>query len=295
MLLEEISLKETLVPIRKVPLKIDGSDIEKEDKAKPFVKWVGGKRSLIKELLLRMPTRYKNYYEPFIGGGALFFALMPSHALLSDINLDLVITYAAIKYKAQELIKRLAKHKANHCQEYYYKIRRQFSIDNDIEIAARFIYLNKTCFNGLYRVNSKGEFNVPMGAYKNPMILDEMNILACHKLLQQVEIKYLDFSQISPSKSDFVYIDPPYHPINDTSFTKYTKLDFTEADQVKLYKKCQELHDRGVYFMLSNSDSPFIKNLYKDFYIDIVEAPRHINCKANGRKVTQEVLIRNYK
>lgn len=290
-----ISFNEALSRIGKVPLKNKEVENEKEDKARPFIKWVGGKRSLIKELIPRLPTSYNNYYEPFIGGGALFFSLEPKNATISDINLDLVITYAVIKNKPQELMKLLAKHKANHSQEYYYQIRKQFNKDSDVEVAARFIYLNKTCFNGLYRVNSKGEFNVPMGAYKNPAILDEDNILACSKALQNVTIKYQDFSSIFPEAGDFVYIDPPYHPINDTSFTKYTKLDFTEADQIKLYNKCKELHEKGVHFMLSNSDSQFIKNLYKAFTIEIVSAPRSINCKPNGRQGTNEVLIRNYK
>ncbi len=166
--------------------------------------------------------------------------------------------------------------------------------DNDIEIAGHFIYLNKTCYNGLYRVNNKGKFNVPMGTYKNPAIVDETNIVACSELLQNVDIKHQDFSEISPNKGDFVYFDPPYYPINNKSFTKYTKSDFTETDQIKLYQKCKELNDKGVYFMLSNSNIPFIRHMYKDFYIEIIEAPRTINCKVDGRKNAEEILIRNY-
>ncbi|MFP3018093.1 MAG: DNA adenine methylase [Candidatus Tisiphia sp.] len=289
-----ISFNEALSKIGKSVLKNDDIIIENDSKAKPFVKWVGGKRSLIKELSTRTPQTYKRYYEPFVGGGALLFALTPSSATISDINLDLVITYAVIKNNPQELIKLLTKHKVNHCEEYYYKIRKQFINDNDVEVAGRFIYLNKTCYNGLYRSNNKGEFNVPMGKYKNPAIVDETNIIACSKLLQNVDIKHQDFSEISPNKGDFVYIDPPYHPINNKSFTKYTKLDFTEIDQIKLYQKCKELNDKGVYFMLSNSNIQFIKHMYKDFYIEIIEVPRTINCKANERKNAEEVLIRNY-
>ncbi|WP_341757539.1 DNA adenine methylase [Candidatus Tisiphia endosymbiont of Ditula angustiorana] len=289
-----ISFNEALSKIGKSVLKNDDIITENDSKAKPFVKWVGGKRSLIKELSTRTPQTYKRYYEPFVGGGALLFALTPSSATISDINLDLVITYAVIKNNPQELIKLLTKHKVNHCEEYYYKIRKQFINDNDVEVAGRFIYLNKTCYNGLYRVNNKGEFNVPMGKYKNPAIVDETNIIACSKLLQNVDIQHQDFSEISPNKGDFVYIDPPYHPINNKSFTKYTKLDFTEIDQIKLYQKCKELNDKGVYFMLSNSNIQFIKHMYKDFYIEIIEVPRTINCKANGRKNAEEVLIRNY-
>ncbi|MCC8418653.1 MAG: Dam family site-specific DNA-(adenine-N6)-methyltransferase [Rickettsia endosymbiont of Glossina mortisans submortisans] len=248
----------------------------------------------MKELCLRLPASYNNYYEPFIGGGALFFALIPDKAIISDINLDLIITYKVIKDEARALIELLAKHKANHSQDYYYAVRKNTNSDNPIEIAARFIYLNKTCYNGLYRVNSKGEFNVPMGAYINPNILDENNIIACSKALQNAEIIYQDFGNILPKPKDFVYIDPPYQPINHTSFTKYTKLDFTEEDQIKLYEKSRELHKNGVYFMLSNSDSDFIKNLYNSFSIDIVNAPRSINCKSDSRQRTNEVLIRNY-
>ncbi|MDD9335760.1 MAG: Dam family site-specific DNA-(adenine-N6)-methyltransferase [Rickettsiaceae bacterium] len=166
--------------------------------------------------------------------------------------------------------------------------------DNDIEVAGRFIYLNKTCYNGLHRVNNKGEFNVPIGTYKNPAIVDETNIIACSKFLQNIDIKHQDFSKISPNKGDFVYFDPPYYPINNKSFTKYTKPDFTEIDQIKLYQKCKELNNKGVYFMLSNSNIPFIRHIYKDFYIEIIEAPRSINCRANARKNAEEILIRNY-
>ncbi|BFD46733.1 MAG: hypothetical protein DMENIID0002_13790 [Rickettsia endosymbiont of Sergentomyia squamirostris] len=161
--------------------------------------------------------------------------------------------------------------------------------DNDIEVAGHFIYLNKTCYNGLHRVNNKGEFNVPIGTYKNPAIVDETNIIACSKFLQNIDIKHQDFSKISPKKGDFVYFDPPYYPINNKSFTKYTKSDFTETDQIKLYQKCKELNDKGVYFMLSNSNIQFIRHIYKDFYIEIIEAPRSINCRANARKNAEEV------
>lgn len=291
---EELPFNEALAMICQAPLKINSLGIEKDEFPKPFVKWAGGKRSLIKELRLRLPPSYNNYYEPFIGGGALFFALVPDKAIISDINLDLIITYKAVKDEAQALIELLAKHKANHSQDYYYAVRKNANSNNPVEIAARFVYLNKTCYNGLYRVNSKGEFNVPMGAYINPNIVDGDNILACSKALQNAEIIYQDFGNISPMPEDFVYIDPPYQPINHTSFTKYTKLDFTEADQIKLYEKCRELDKKGVYFMLSNSDSDFIKNLYKSFRIDIVNAPRSINCKSGGRQGANEVLIRNY-
>ena len=192
------------------------------------------------------------------------------------------------------LIKLLSEHKANHCQDYYYTIRKDNNSNIPAEIAARFIYLNKTCFNGLHRVNNKGELNVPIGSYINPNILDEENIIACSNALKKAEIKYQDFRDITPKAKDFVYFDPPYQPIKQDSFTRYTKSDFTELDQIKLFKKCIELDRQGVYFLLSNSDSEFIKKLYRNFTIDIVSAPRTINCKAGSRQGASEVLIKNF-
>lgn len=264
-----------------------------EKKAKPFVIWAGGKRSIIKELEARLPKLYNNYYEPFIGGGALFFHLSPKNATISDKNFDLMTTYSVIKNKPQELIALLENLKNNHSKEHYYKIRKQFNNDkdNDIEVAARFIYLNRTCFNGVYSVNSKGEFNNSIGYYKNNLILEKDNILACSKALQEVIIKNQCYSAITPKKGDFVYLDPPYYTINNRSSIKYTKLDFKEANQIELCEFCKNLHSQGVYFMLSNSDSQFIKNLYNNFIIEIINAPRNIN----GGKIVKDVLIRNYK
>lgn len=270
------------------------NELEEEEIPRPFLKWAGGKRSLINEIKKRMPINYNNYYESFVGGGALFFAITPNKAVISDINLDLMITYQTIKKYPQKLIIELTEHKKNHSEEYYYKVRANMNVDNHIDIAARFIYLNKTCYNGLYRVNSKGEFNVPVGSYANPNIVDEENIIACSRSLQNTEIKYQDFSQIYPSLEDFVYMDPPYQPVSNTSFTKYTTSDFREAEQIKLYEKCIELDKKGVRFLLSNSDTDFIKDLYQSFKIDIVSAPRVINCKSSGRSIVNEVLIRNY-
>lgn len=265
-------------------------------KTTPFVKWVGGKRSLLPVLLENMPKLYNIYYEPFIGGGALFFALQPKEAVLSDINKDLVITYNIVKKQPHELIKLLSKYKSLHCKEFYLKIRQQHFLNNLLSIAARFIYLNKTCYNGLYRVNNKGEFNVPIGKYKNPNIVDENNLLLCSKLLNSIKINYATFEQslLHPQKNDFVYLDPPYYPINKNSFTKYNKNSFTEKNQIGLYFCCKELDKRGVKFMLSNSDTAFIANLYREFNIQTVKAPRMVNCKAQGRTSTNELLIKNY-
>jgi DNA adenine methylase len=267
-------------------------------KTTPFIKWVGGKRSLIDILKSNLPNNYNTYFEPFVGGGALFFAIQPKNAILSDINEDLVITYNMVKKQPIQLLELLHKHHKLHNEEYYYQIRQQHESDDPLNKASRFIYLNKTCYNGLYRVNSKGEFNVPIGSYKNPNIADDENIKSCSIALKTAKIEYNSFerSLLLPKKDDFVYLDPPYAPIDSNSFTKYSKDDFMKSNQIALYNSCKQLHERGVKFMLSNSDTQLIRNLYKDsiFNIQTVVAPRMVNCKANGRNGVNEVLIRNY-
>lgn len=267
-----------------------------QGKATPFLKWVGGKRGIIEELKSRMPDSYGDYYESFVGGGALFFELLPKKAHISDANLDLILTYKVIQNDVEKLITVLKKHQKHHCEEYYYRIRAKHNLDDPIDIAARMIYLNKTCFNGLYRVNKKGEFNTPMGKYTNPGICQEDNLRACNKALKGTSIEYKDYTKIEPKSGDFVYFDPPYHPTSETSFTAYSMLDFTEKDQQNLADFCKELHKKGVKIMLSNSNTPFIRNLYsgKMFKTAIVKAPRLVNCKPNGRKDVEEVLITNY-
>ena len=268
------------------------------NKAKPFVKWVGGKRSIIQELKKNIPNQFLNYYEPFVGGGALFFELCHSFkkSFLSDKNLDLMISYKVIQVKPLSLIKLLKEHNINHNKEYYYKMREKYKgiIKCPIEKASLFIYLLKTCFNGLYRVNSKGEFNTPIGSYKNPLILDEDNILQVHKVLQDVEIKYQGFNKILPRKGDFVYCDPPYYPITETSFVSYLENGFSRKDQEKLKDFLSFLDKQGIFFMLSNSDTNFIKDLYKSFKIKKIKAPRVINCNITERKSINELLITNY-
>jgi DNA adenine methylase len=270
--------------------------VEKTDKATPFVKWAGGKRSIVNELVSRMPKEYGSYWEPFVGGGALFFELLPPKAFLSDMNFNLVLAYNAIKKDLPKLIEELRKHSVCHSEEYYYKVRERHRIQDPIERAARFIYLNRTCYNGLYRVNRKDEFNVPIGSYVNPDIVREESLIACNKALQGVSIEYKSFLDITPVKGDFAYFDPPYHPINDTSFTKYSQADFTEKEQIELAEFAMKLHKAGVKIMLSNSNTKFIRDLYKAsaFTIAIVNAPRVVNCKPNGRNSVEEVLITNY-
>ncbi len=276
--------------------------------AKPFVKWVGGKRQLIPELLKYIPRNFNNYFEPFVGGGALFFELYNLGILknkkvfLFDINEELISAYKIIRDYPNELIEKLKEFKSKHNKEFYYQIRELDRTDNykklnNIIKAARFIYLNKTCFNGLYRVNKKGYFNVPMGEYKNPKILDENNILLVSEALQNTIIKHCDYKKVLEyaQKEDFIYFDPPYYPLNETSnFTSYTQEKFLEKEQIELFETFNILSQKGCFVLESNSDTKFIKNLYNKFRIEKVFANRSINSKANNRGKITEVLIRNY-
>lgn len=266
----------------------------------PIVKWVGGKRQLMFELIKNMPKSYNRYFEPFIGGGALFFELQPEQAYISDMNEELINLYSVVRDYVYELIKDLSKHEVS--KEYFLEIRNidrteQYTELSDVERASRFIYLNRTCFNGMYRVNSQGQFNVPFGHYKNPRIIDENNLLNCSELLKKTEIKCADFSEIltKVKKGDLVYFDPPYVPLNETSsFTSYTKDGFDINMQFKLRDVCDELDNKGVKFMLSNSDTKLVNELYVNYEIKKVFASRQINANADGRGKITEVLVRNY-
>ena len=266
----------------------------------PIVKWVGGKRQLMYELEINMPKTYNRYFEPFIGGGALFFYLQPDNAYISDMNEELINLYQVVRDNVDELITDLQKHDIS--KEYFMEIRNidrteEYQNWSNIQKASRFIYLNRTCFNGMYRVNSKGEFNVPFGHYKNPRILDENNLINCSNLLQRTEIKHADFSEIlkKVKKGDFVYFDPPYVPLSETSsFTSYTKDGFDMDMQLSLRDVCDELDSMGVKFLLSNSDTQFVNELYENYNIKKVFASRQINAKADGRGKITEVLVRNY-
>lgn len=266
----------------------------------PIVKWVGGKRQLMFELLKNMPKSYNRYFEPFIGGGALFFALQPQNGYISDMNEELINLYTVVKDDVYKLIDDLNKHKVS--KEYFLKIRNldrteKYNSLSDVKKASRFIYLNRTCFNGMYRVNSQGQFNVPFGNYKNPRIVDAENLINCSKLLKNTEICCADFSEIlnKVQKGDFVYFDPPYVPLNETSsFTSYTKDGFDLDMQFKLRDVCDELDSMGVMFMLSNSDTKLVNELYSNYEIKKVFASRAINANPNGRGKITEVLVRNY-
>lgn len=259
--------------------------------ARPFLKWVGGKRSILPELQKRMPAEYEGYYEPFMGGGALYFAEQPKDAYLSDINFHLVLTFQRVRDDVDGVIRNLKVHASRHSPEYYTRARtRLFKEKDTTKLAALFIYINKTCFNGLYRVNKSGQFNVPIGDYKNPPILDEDNLRACSALLQTADIEQKPFSQIVPTKGDFFYLDPPYHE----TYEGYSAHGFGDSEHEKLAAFCKQIDEKGGYFMLSNSDTPFVRKLYKGYTIEHVSASRSVSCKSNQRGREDELLIRNY-
>lgn len=270
----------------------------------PFLKWVGGKRQLIPSIVELLPKNIKNlnYVEPFIGGGAVLFHLQPKNAVINDYNKELINVYNVIKNNLTELIVDLNKHNNN--SEYFYKIRgldrtEQFHDLTPIQRASRIIYLNKTCFNGLYRVNNAGEFNAPFGYYKNPNIVNEPTLKAVSKYLNSNKIVIQNVDYEIPLKDlnqkSFVYLDPPYHPISESSnFTGYVQGGWDIYDQIRLRDTCNDLNSKGVKFLLSNSSSPQIKELYKDYQINIVKANRVINSNGADRGEIDELLIRNY-
>ena len=268
--------------------------------AHPFVKWAGGKRQLIPQIANYIPKTYKKYIEPFVGGGALFFYLSPKKAILIDNNWELINAYNVIKNNISELIESLKKHKNE--KEYYYKIREvdrnpeEFDKWSDVEKASRTIYMNRCCYNGLYRVNSKGFFNVPFGRYKNPKFCNEKNLKAVHKALKNTTIihgsfeKCLNFAE----NDDFIYFDPPYHPRSSTAnFTSYTKDNFGEESQKRLFEVFKKLDDMGCKLMLSNSYNEFILELYEGYNTVVLNAKRAINSDPKKRGEIRELLILN--
>lgn len=271
---------------------------------KPITKWVGGKRQLLPKLHSFMPEKYNRYYEPFIGGGALLFSLAPKNAVINDFNADLINLYQIVKSNPKELLEQLDKHAANNTKEYYLAIRKLDRSDainqlSDVEKAARILYMLKVDFNGLYRVNKKGEFNVPYGRYKNPKISDHETIMSVSNYFNQANVKIMqgDFANAveDAQTGDFVYFDPPYVPVNLTSsFTSYTSEGFNLKEQERLRDLFFTLDKRGVKVMLSNSDVPTVRELYKNANIHAVEANRFINSKSDKRGKVGEVIITNY-
>jgi DNA adenine methylase len=265
---------------------------------RPFVKWAGGKRQIIPLLKRHLPEGWNKYFEPFLGGGALLFEITPPKAVVSDLNYELINAYRVVKERVEELIEVLKRHRNE--KDYYYRVR---DLDPDtldpVERAGRFLYLNKTCYNGLYRVNSRGKFNVPFGFYKNPKICDEDNLRAVSEYLRGSDVKILhcDYRKCleEARRGDFVYLDPPYDPVSRTSrFTEYLPGGFGEEDQLELARVFRELTERGVLVLLSNSDTPLVRELYGDFYIETVPANRNISCRGDGRKNHRELIIKNY-
>lgn len=270
----------------------------------PFLKWVGGKRQIMPSIENLLPKNIKNYtyIEAFVGGGAVFFHLQPKNAIINDFNTELINVYEVIKSDLDALIIDLKKHKNE--VDYFYEIRGLDRTDNfkrlsKVERASRIIYLNKTCYNGLYRVNNAGEFNAPFGRYKNPNIVNEPTLRAVNKYLITNKIQILngDFSEILKiaTQNSFVYLDPPYHPISENlNFTGYIQGGWDSNDQVRLREACDELNNRNIKFLLSNSASQFILDQYKDYKISVVKANRAINSDGTNRGEVDEVLIRNY-
>jgi len=270
-----------------------------------FVKWAGGKGQLLEQFEPLFPKKFTRYLEPFVGSGAVFFYIIqkfkPEEIIISDINEELINVYNIVKNDVERLIVELKQHKEYHVLEgkkYYLTIRATDPTGlPDLERAARFIYLNKTCFNGLYRVNLKGKFNVPMGAYKNPDIVQEDKLRLASKLLKDVIIKVMSFEKVLniAKKDDFIYFDPPYFPLKrGKSFVSYTKDAFLEWHHESLYEVFKKLDKKGCFVMESNSDTEFIKELYKEFKITFVKATRMINSDAKGRGKINEVVVTNY-
>ncbi|MEX2681019.1 MAG: DNA adenine methylase [Candidatus Sigynarchaeota archaeon] len=267
---------------------------------RPFMKWAGGKRQLLGQFDPFIPAKFNKYIEPFVGGGAMFFYLLPERAVLMDINPELINIYKVIQHDVDALIASLKRHEND--ETYYYKMRDidldkdAFAAWTDVEKASRNIYMNHVCYNGLYRVNSEGHFNVPFGDYKNPILCDEENLRAINKALKGIELHVASFEKCLEyaEKGDFIYLDPPYVPLSLTaSFTGYTKESFGPDDQRKLLAVMKELDRRGCKVLLSNSYCDFVLDLYKDFKIETIMANRAINSVGSKRGKIKEVLIRN--
>lgn len=274
-------------------------------KGKPFVKWAGGKRQIIDKLKMYVPSEFNTYYEPFIGGGALLFELSPKNAVINDYNEELMNVFSCIKdeTKFNKMCSELNRHEACHSEEYYYSIRNidrdksKFKRLADYKRAARTIYLNKACFNGLYRVNSKNEFNVPFNGKLKINTYDGQNLGIIHSYFNFNEIKILnvDFEEAikDAKKGDFIYFDPPYDSEKQI-FNSYTENGFDKNEQIRLAKVYKELSDKGCYVMLSNHNTILIQELYKDFNIHVIEAKRNINSNGKKRGKVEEVIITNY-
>ncbi|MYD66260.1 MAG: DNA adenine methylase [Chloroflexi bacterium] len=259
--------------------------------ATPFLKWAGGKRPLVPDIAELMPASFERYWEPFVGGGAVFFALGSgaAEAYLSDLNLELMVTYKVVQDDPEALISHLERHADEHSREHYYAVRAKHDERDPIALAARFIYLNKTAYNGLHRVNKRGRFNVPMGSYEDPGICDAGNLRAASIALGRARLRAGSFlgPHVSPAVGDVVYCDPPY----DGTFTGYTGAGFGSDEQTALRDRATVWADSGAHVLLSNSDTPFIRDLYQSWTLHQVQAPRNINSNGAGRNKVNELLI----
>ncbi len=265
----------------------------------PIVKWAGGKSRLLAELQKRSPKNYRRYFEPFVGGGALFFRTAPQAAILGDQNPDLINLYRCVAWNVEAVIRKLVTLRRAHCKDHYYKMRERWNGAGrnlpDIARAATFIYLNKTCFNGLWRVNSRGHFNVPMGRYDAPKIFDRAQLRKASVLLRSAKLNVGGYQKTTESAraGDFVYFDPPYQPLSQTaSFTSYTSNSFGEDAQAELADYVRHLDRRGIAVLVSNSDTPLTRKLYKGLRVETVSCARAINSKATKRGRVNELLIR---
>ena len=268
----------------------------------PMLKWVGGKRQLLPDIVPMINKKAPLYVEPFIGGGAVLFNMQPKKAIINDYNQELINVYITVRDNLEELLDELRIHEENNSSDYYYEIRaldraEEFAQMSNVEKAARIIYLNKTCYNGLCRVNMAGQFNSPYGKYKNPNIVNEAVLRAISNYFNTNEITILngDYKEVLKDleKEAFVYLDPPYMPISSSSFTGYTEGGFGYNSQVELKKECDKLNEKGIRFVQSNSDCEIIRELYKDYKIKTVKAKRSINSVGNKRGEINEVLIYN--
>ena len=277
--------------------------MEKDPLVAPVVKWVGGKRQLLQDILKHVPDKFSTYYEPFLGGGAVLFALQPCRAVVNDINEELINVYTVIRDNVEDLIEDLKRHENR--ADYFYEIREKdrnkeiYGKMNNIEKASRILYLNKTCYNGLFRVNQQGELNTPFGRYKNPNIANEATLRAVSNYFNKAKITFRceDFKEAVKDvrKGSFVYFDPPYDPVSESAnFTGYDRGGFDRSEQVRLKKLCDELSKKSVKFLLSNSATDFILELYKDYNIVIVQANRFVNSRGDKRGKVEEVLVKNY-
>ena len=264
----------------------------------PIIKWVGGKSKLLGELASRLPPRHERYFEPFAGGAALFFHLAPPRAVLADRNADLIAMYQAVASDAPGMVRRLAIHRDAHDEDHYYQVRERWNDRSvswtPLDRAAAFIYLNRTCFNGLWRVNRGGAFNVPMGRYTNPLICDPDALTAAAAVLSGAQVRCADYraAVADAGPGDLVYFDPPYDPLTPTAnFTSYTGDGFGPAQQAELAELVRELAARGCHVLVSNSDTPRVRALYRGLRIDRVRCPRAINSDAARRGDVDEVIV----